>query len=630
MAATIGTAFIEVKPDLAGFGTSLRTGVSAATSRAEQNVRTTGGRLGGLFGSAFGLAAKLGLAGLGIHTFLEIGRGVMSVVKAGATLNETLNKSNVVFGRNARAIRRWADDAVDRMALTTQEAIASASGFGDMFQGMGLALDQSTLMSQKLVELAGDLHSFNNVPTTEALEALQSGLIGQSEPLRRFNVFLDEARLKAEALRLGLIREGDQLTQGARAQAAYSLIMQDTTRAQGDLGRTSDSAANQMEQLNKKYEDAKDKLGFVLLPAFTGAITFLNEEIIPGFEGFVSDVGDVWDDLDKELDLGDTLDGIREDVKKFWDDLQKDLEGAGESLKQTLTDGVETMKLTWQNFGDELGGIAGGFIGRIIDGFTQLFQIVRGVMLVFEGLMTQDWSMFWHGMQLIVDGVWDNIYTVISGTVMGIYSVLRIALTLIWNLFIMILQSIDDAVRKIREIIIGLFAQAWDIARERATNSINQIADAVRALPGEIMAQVGKMWDAGWRLGSNLLQGINDALTDPGFVGDLARGLGNLVIDAWNRFADRVNDLIPNSIFGFDIEADPLDHLARFDEGGLVPGRRGAPMLAIVHGGEYVSPVGAPVAGAAAVAIQEANFVTPADFDALLNRVNLALAAGRL
>ena len=62
-----------------------------------------------------------------------------------------------------------------------------------------------------------------------------------------------------------------------------------------------------------------------------------------------------------------------------------------------------------------------------------------------------------------------------------------------------------------------------------------------------------------------------------------------------------------------------------------MPGRRGAPLLAIVHGGEWITPVGGGAAGGSpAVAIGSATFVSPVDVDLLVSRVNLALTAGRL
>ena len=100
-------------------------------------------------------------------------------------------------------------------------------------------------MSQGLVQLAADLASFNNIGVDEALLKLQSGLVGETEPLRALGVNLNAAAVQAEALKMGLAANVETLTAADMAQARYALILQQTTTAQGDLARTSDGWANQ-------------------------------------------------------------------------------------------------------------------------------------------------------------------------------------------------------------------------------------------------------------------------------------------------------------------------------------------------------------------------------------------------
>jgi hypothetical protein len=122
-------------------------------------------------------------------------------------------------------------------------------------------------MSMTLTELASDLASFNNTSVQEAIEALRSGLSGETEPLKRYGVALTDARLKQEALGLGLISDVKKpLDAAAKSQAAYSLIMKDTALAQGDFARTSDSYANSMRTLQATVTDAAAKIGGAILP----------------------------------------------------------------------------------------------------------------------------------------------------------------------------------------------------------------------------------------------------------------------------------------------------------------------------------------------------------------------------
>ena len=97
-----------------------------------------------------------------------------------------------------------------------------------------------------MTKLAADMASFGNVGVEETLTALQAGLRGEAEPLRRFGVLLDAATLKTKALQMGLVdNEKKALTPQAKALAAYEVILEQTLIQQDDFIRTSDGVAKQ-------------------------------------------------------------------------------------------------------------------------------------------------------------------------------------------------------------------------------------------------------------------------------------------------------------------------------------------------------------------------------------------------
>ena len=190
-------------------------------------------------------------------------------------------------------------------------------------------------MSTNMVKLAADMASFNNASPEDTLEALRAGLAGETEPLRKFGVFLSEDRIAAQALSSGLVKaqvdtaklgvaqvrvseataksaeelkkhgkgsdeyakavanqeyaesqlsktlEGKvpKLTAAQKAQASYALITKDTADAQGDFAATSDSVANKQRLIAAQAEDTSAAFGKALLPAMTAvqgiAITLL-------------------------------------------------------------------------------------------------------------------------------------------------------------------------------------------------------------------------------------------------------------------------------------------------------------------------------------------------------------------
>jgi len=229
---------------------------------------------------------KAAFAGVGVAT---LARGLQSAVMAASNLSESIAKSNTVFGKNAKQIQDWSATTAKSLGVSQQAALEAAGTYGNLFRAFGINEQESAKMSQSLVTLAADLASFNNVPIEDALLALRSGLSGETEPLKRFGIALNDVRLKEQALEMKLIKTTKgTLPQAIKTQAAYALILKDSALAQGDVARTADGLANQLKFLKAGLEDAKAGFGQVLLPAALSLVNAFNEQLLPAIQRVVT------------------------------------------------------------------------------------------------------------------------------------------------------------------------------------------------------------------------------------------------------------------------------------------------------------------------------------------------------
>ena len=235
--------------------------MSGTTSKLAGNVQKSSTLMGGSI-SRFSGIASAGFAGAAAGAALA-GK---AMIDAASNEEEALNKVIVVFEDSADTVTKFADTSAKSFGISKAAALEAAGGFGSMLQTAGLAVDASAQMSVKLVQLAADLASFNNVDPAEALEKLRSGLAGEAEPLRVMGVFLSEARVQAEAYKSGIADVGTELTEAQKVQARYNLILQDTKKAQGDFARTSDSVANSQRVFAAQVQDTAAAIGKSLLP----------------------------------------------------------------------------------------------------------------------------------------------------------------------------------------------------------------------------------------------------------------------------------------------------------------------------------------------------------------------------
>lgn len=269
--AAIPPILVQIQADVA----QLKQGLAQAQTAikgVDDNVKVADAGMKNFTSRLKNVASTIGVAFAGT----QILAFAKDTIMAASNMEESLSKVRVVFGEGAEAVEAWGKTSAESMGISNQAALEAAGTYGNLFQAFGLGQGQAQDMSMSLVQLAGDMASFNNTSIDDAILALRSGLSGETEPLKKFGVAMNEARLKTEALSLGLIKStSEALTPAAKAQAAYALIMKDTSLAQGDYARTADGTANTMKTLQAKMEDAKVALGDALMPAFKGLLAIL-------------------------------------------------------------------------------------------------------------------------------------------------------------------------------------------------------------------------------------------------------------------------------------------------------------------------------------------------------------------
>lgn len=301
--------------------------VKPALAKAKAEARSQGRLIGRVSGSGFSggfiaAGAKAAPALAGIYAAFKIGKFVKDSLSAASNLNESFSKTNVVFGKSAKGVHDFAKTAAVGIGQSRQQAEEATNTFGNLLRGVGLTRKEAAKASISMVKLASDLGSFNNVDPSQVLQDLQSGLVGETEPLRKYGINLNEAALKQVALangivkptknlaaiRVATIRAGlaqdryteaigkhgkaskeakaaqatllssqqslnkatagsvPQLTAQQRVLASRLGILKQTKLAQGDFARTAAGAANQQRILAAQAEDSKAKFGKGLLP----------------------------------------------------------------------------------------------------------------------------------------------------------------------------------------------------------------------------------------------------------------------------------------------------------------------------------------------------------------------------
>lgn len=325
-----------------------------------------------------------------------------SAFDAFSDLNEAANKTDVVFGKAAASVKYMTGNAAKGLGMTRTEALGAAATFGNLFRAMKLSEDQSADMSLSLVKLSSDLASFNNVEPAEALEALRSAMTGEAEPMRRFGVNINEAKIKAEALALGLTGVKGELTDAAKAQAIYSIVMRESSLAQGDFANTADGAANQQRILKAQFSELQAQLGERLYPVGVAVLGALNDGLTnisswwnENGAAVMAAMSDAWDkmkqkftDMFGEDPFGNFMTGAQA-VSAWADDMRGRIEQANNEFERGATIVYKTIGPAWEWLGgvliwikDEvLDPMWGWIVNNVIPGLGMVAENVGGAFI---------------------------------------------------------------------------------------------------------------------------------------------------------------------------------------------------------------------------------------------------------
>lgn len=211
-------------------------------------------------------AVGTAVTAVGAKTLTALGESV----DAASDLQESLSKMRVIFGEVSVDVEQFGETSAEAFGMSKRGAYDAASMMATFGKAAGLTGDDLSKFSLDMVALSSDLASFYNSSPEDAMEALGAALRGESEPIRRYGVLLDDATLRQRAMAMGIISTTkDALTPQQKALAAQAEILAQTSDAQGDFARTSDGLANSQRKAQAALTDAKAELGESLIPLMT-------------------------------------------------------------------------------------------------------------------------------------------------------------------------------------------------------------------------------------------------------------------------------------------------------------------------------------------------------------------------
>lgn len=475
--------------------------ITADTDQAQREVDGLGKSIGDTEKQTHDSAGRMGTSLKKLAGVIAAGYATDKVIdfakaahNAAVDQNEQVSKVGVVFKANAKDVLAWSKSSATAMGMSRTEALTAAGTFGNMLIPMGFARGKAADMSKGMVQLAADLASFNNADPSQVLEDMRSGLAGETEPLRKYGVFLNDATIKQQAMTMGLYTGKGELTAAAKTQAIYALTLKQTTDAQGDFTRTSGSNANQARIAKAEFANLSASLGQALIPAVNGVLRAFNSAM-PAITAGAQAVSD-W-------------------VVQHWPQITAvfgAVAGAAVALFQKLRPTLDTL-------------------------LTMLMAVVDFVVA------------HWDQISAVIDAVFTVVATVLNTAIKVVQGVL--------TAFVQVMAGVIAAVQAIVGPVTNAAKAAWTAISAALTAPLDIAGWLARNVVAPIVGFVATAADKGRSIAANIWHGFTSVVTDvagwvnnriiqplTGKFSELASKGLSAASNVWQGFTSVVTDMV--------------------------------------------------------------------------------------
>jgi murein DD-endopeptidase MepM/ murein hydrolase activator NlpD len=287
MATALATAYIDIIPSMGPkgrMGKDIAREFAGVGREAESAGKSSGGKFSGAFkGSMAGIAGAF--AAIGIGSFVK------DAIQGAGDIEQSLGALDSVFKGNAGQMKAWSKGAAKNVGLTSNEFNELGTLIGSQLKNGGVAMDKLAPKTNELITLGADLSSMFGGSAKDAVDALSSALKGERDPIEKYGVSLNQAKIDAEAAALGFEKVGGALSSEASQAATMSLIMKQTGDAHGNFAKESDTFAHKQQVMTAEWGNLTTKIGELFLPIMATTFAFISDKVIPVFDEAVGGIG---------------------------------------------------------------------------------------------------------------------------------------------------------------------------------------------------------------------------------------------------------------------------------------------------------------------------------------------------
>ena len=398
-----------------------------------------------LKGPALAVGATLGLVG---KQFIDYA----------SEAEQNVGAVDAVFKNHASAIHNASSKAAKDLGLSGSSYEKYAALIGSQLKNAGVPMDQLAGKTSNLIGIGADFAAQFGGTVPDAVDAISSALKGEMDPIEKYGISLNQAKVDAEAAALGYKKVGGAFDNNAKAAAIMSLLTKQGADALGANAREAGTTEGMMNRLNATYQDLGVKLGGMLLPIINN--------VMSGFQGMVD-----WASQNQGVVLGlaAVLGGLAAVVLTV----------------VTATAAYNTAMNLWKGITAISTAVQWAFNAAMAA--NPVVLVVLAVLALVAAIVwwvtqTKEGQAVWAAVCAFMTDAWNNTVSFFTSAWNGFVGFLNDALNNIGNFFSSVFAGIGSVVSTVVNGIRSFFAGAFAFVASIVTTQINITVAIIRGI----------------------------------------------------------------------------------------------------------------------------------------------------
>ena len=213
-----------------------------------------------------------------IGAFFVIRQGaglIVEMARLSSSAEEVQTRYDTVMKGMEEETNKMVESAVSNLGLLRQELQDTVSVTQNIAKSMGFSAQEAGVFSRAITSLSADMTSFFDLPFSEAFRALKSGLVGETEPLRRLGILTTENALANFAMAKGISKSIRKMSEKEKMVLRLVAITEQSKSSQGDLGKTLDSSANMFRVMVSRVKELGTTLGWFITESLAPLVKWI-------------------------------------------------------------------------------------------------------------------------------------------------------------------------------------------------------------------------------------------------------------------------------------------------------------------------------------------------------------------